>query len=145
MDVTEEYLEHVNTYGGSDSTRKDNIVAQKTLNYGSAGSIDKPDEITITSPTTLNYKDELGLFGLENHYIKVNLKADPASDYNITIENNDGGNKYENIWLDIGLLDSSRKTASEITLKGNGYFYVGVHSRNTRRLPYDFDVKIETA
>ena len=143
MDVTDEYLKHVAHYGGSDSTRKEYYAAQKTLNYGTAGSIDKAENLTVVSaPQTINYKDDVGLFGLENYFIKVLLDMEPNVECIVSLENNQGGNKYENVWLDISLLDSNRKTAADLKVKGQGYFYVGVHSRNTRRLPYDFDIKI---
>ena len=144
MDVTDEYLKHVAHYGGSESMRKEYYAAQKTLNYGTAGTIDKADNLTVISaPQTINYKDDIGLFGLENYYLKVFIDMDPNVGWLVSLENNQAGNKYESVWLDISLLDSNRKTAADLKVKGGEYFYVGVHSRNTRRLPYDFDIKIE--
>lgn len=143
MDVTDEVLKSAATYGSSTSFQNKYYSAQKTLNYGAGGSINKPDTETIEKTVNnINYKDEIGLFGLENYYVQLTLDREPNTYHQITIENNLGGNKYQNIWLDISLLDKNKQTAAELTIKGGDFFYVGVHSRNTKRLPYDFDVKV---
>ena len=143
MDVTDEVLKSAATYGSSTSFQDKYYSAQKTLNYGTGGSINKPDTETIEKTVNkLNYKDEVGLFGLENYFVQITLDREPNTYHQITIENNLGGNKYENIWLDISLLDKNKQTAAEVTIKGGDFFYVGVHARNTRRLPYDFDVNV---
>ena len=118
MDVTDEVLKSAATYGSSTSFQDKYYSAQKTLNYGTGGSINKPDTETIEQTVNkLNYKDEVGLFGLENYFVQITLDREPNTYHQITIENNLGGNKYENIWLDISLLDKNKQTAAEVTIK----------------------------
>ena len=134
MDVTDEVLKSAATYGSSTSFQDKYYSAQKTLNYGTGGSINKPDTETIEQTVNkLNYKDEVGLFGLENYFVQITLDREPNTYHQITIENNLGGNKYENIWLDISLLDKNKQTA-EVTIKGGDFFYVGVHARKHKAI-----------
>jgi hypothetical protein len=50
------------------------------LNYGTGGSITKPENDSVSIvPFTINYNDSVGLFGKENHFVKVNVRIDPSA------------------------------------------------------------------
>jgi len=143
MDVTDEILKHAAAYGSSTSFKEEYYSAQKSLNYASGASINKPDEMTISSaPANINFKDDLGLFGTENYYLKVKLDLDPTSSWIVELDNKGSGNKYQDVWLDIALRDESKTSASSLKVKGQEFFYISVHARNTKRLGYNFDLKI---
>jgi hypothetical protein len=63
-------------YGGSDYTAPHRHASGRSLNYVSGGSITKPEleKISVT-PYSLNYKDSVGLFGAENHFVKIDLRV----------------------------------------------------------------------
>ena len=74
MDVTRQILEQIREQGGSDNTNPATLSSSRSLNYANGGTIQRAQEITITSiPLTLNFKDAVGL-GVNNTYIKCNLK-----------------------------------------------------------------------
>ena len=74
MDVTEEILRNHLIYGASDNTAPHTLSGSKSLNYANGASIQKPIQERVTVvPRLLNYKDEVGLFGAENCFIKVNV------------------------------------------------------------------------
>ena len=74
MDVTTELLRSNQTYSASDNTNPDRYLSSKTLNYATGGSISKAEtaEVNVV-PFSLEYSDAVGLFGVENHFIKVKL------------------------------------------------------------------------
>ena len=76
QDVTEQ-VERINRiYGASDYTAPQRHAAGKSLNYATGASIQRAEVEPVTViPYTLKYKDSVGLFGAENHFVKVNLKV----------------------------------------------------------------------
>lgn len=74
-DITDQLNSSRNIYGGSDLTNPAYSAASKSLNLSSAtNSIINAIGPTIsTIPFTITYEDNLGLFGAENYYTKVNL------------------------------------------------------------------------
>ena len=74
MNVTTEVLKANQTYSASDNTNPDRYSSSKTLNYATGGSISKAEtaEVNVV-PFSLEYSDAVGLFGVENHFIKVKL------------------------------------------------------------------------
>ncbi len=76
-DVTQRILDRHTIYGASDNTQPAYSSANKSLNYHTGGSISSPELNNVSIvPFTLNYKDTVGLFGQENHFIKVNVSID---------------------------------------------------------------------
>jgi hypothetical protein len=77
IDVTQRILNRHIVYGASDSTQPQYLSANKSLNYAAGGSISSPevDKVSII-PFTINYKDTVGLFGKENHFVRVNVNID---------------------------------------------------------------------
>jgi len=74
MDVTQEILNNVQRYGGSDNTAPQGLAASKSLNYAKGASIQKPVEEKVSVlPRRLKYADTVGLFGTENVFIRVDL------------------------------------------------------------------------
>ena len=74
QDVTPQINKTHNIYGASVNTNPGYASADKSLNYALGGSIQRPelDKVTII-PYTINYKDTVGLFGKENHFVRVNV------------------------------------------------------------------------
>ena len=73
-DVTQRILDRHIIYGGSDSTQPGYLSSNKSLNYATGGSITSPELNTVSIiPYTINYQDTVGLFGKENHFVKVNV------------------------------------------------------------------------
>jgi len=76
-DVTQRILDRHIIYGGSDNTNPKYASDNKSLNYRGGGSITKPEQDRVSIiPFTLNYNDTVGLFGAENHFVKVTVKID---------------------------------------------------------------------
>lgn len=76
MDVTEQInLIHLK-YGSSDSTDPKGLAASKKLNYAQGATIQKPLEEKVTViPFTFRYEDVVGLFGVENVFIRMTVNA----------------------------------------------------------------------
>jgi len=81
-DVTQRILDRHIIYGASDNTNPAYQSSNRSLNYAAGGSINSPqqDQVTII-PYTINYKDAVGLFGKENHFIRINVNIDPSAAY----------------------------------------------------------------
>ena len=74
MNVTEEIRRKRLIYGASDNTNPANVASAKALNYAQGATIQYPERSSIsTIPYTLNYTDTVGLFGTENHFVRVEL------------------------------------------------------------------------
>ncbi len=84
----------------------------------------------------INYQDAdilpYSLPELQDMYVSVRLV------------NKKTGNIYVDDWLDARLYTSDREEHPYelMYLKQNDFFYLGVHARNTRRLPYNLEVVI---
>ena len=75
MNVTAEINNKIQQYGGSASSREDYLSANKALNFaGGSNNINSAAAQTVTAiPQFLDIKDEVGLFGAENNFIKIDL------------------------------------------------------------------------
>ena len=79
-DVTQRILDRHTIYGASDNTNPAYLSSNRSLNYATGGSITSPEQDRVSIiPYTINYKDTVGLFGKENHFIKVNINIDPSA------------------------------------------------------------------
>ena len=75
MDITDEILQHHKIYGSSDFTAQFATASSKALNYAEGASIQKPETMMVTTiPRQITYQDTVGLFGAENHFVRVDLK-----------------------------------------------------------------------
>lgn len=80
MDVSNQVLNQVRHYGGSDNTSPGQLSSSKSLNYASGPSINNPVvELVKGIPFTIRLKGDLGLNGVENLYVKVNMDVDSLS------------------------------------------------------------------
>lgn len=199
MAVTQEILKNNIIYGASDYTAPSSLVGSKSLNYADGPTIQRPAyrEISVV-PFTFNFKSDVGLFGVENYFTKIQLKiigdvvfacydepgwecakigerrAEEAYwslavvDYEFPCEtlntyqcpvikedslpklgekgylsvdviNHKTGNKHNDNWLDTRLYSITREEHSydRMWVRPEDFFYLGIHARNTRRLPFD--------
>ena len=62
----------------------------------------------------------------------------------IDLTNLKTGNKYIDSWFDVRIYTANREEYAydTIYLPFNGFFYLGFHARNTRRLPYNVQLDI---
>ena len=77
MDVTAEIIRNNQVYGASDFTGAHTLSASRSLNYAEGLSITKPavDKLNVI-PYTIEYQDAVGLFGAENHFVRVDVDVD---------------------------------------------------------------------
>ena len=79
MDVTQEIRNNHIVYGASDYNNPNRYAAGKALNYAKGPSISRPDNVDVSVlPYTLHYEDQVGLFGAENYFVKVNVALDTS-------------------------------------------------------------------
>ena len=74
MDVTEQIRKQSNlVYSASDNTNPSQLASAKSLNYSHGATLQKPENLGVSVvPYKINYKDTIGLFGVENYFLKVN-------------------------------------------------------------------------
>jgi len=200
MDVTQEIQRNNLIYGASDYTAPGGLAASKSLNYADGPSLGRPahQECSVI-PFTFKYQSEVGLFGAENYFAKIDLnidnsiasacfeepgwkcaqmtiettQADPYYEngvvdreficvtentykcpniienklpnvglnayVSIDLINKKTGNRFNDDWVDVRLYTKSREEHphNRMWVKSKDFFYVGIHARNTRRLPFD--------
>ena len=74
MSVTQEILRNHITYGSSDNTNPAGLSSSKALNYANGASIQRPIiEKTRRIPYTFKFQDAVGLFGVENCFVRVDV------------------------------------------------------------------------
>jgi len=71
--------------------------------------------------------------------LENSLPAVPDGYISIDLESIKTNNRFIDDWLDIRLYtqDKEEHPYNKMYMKGLGHFYIGVHARNTKRLPYD--------
>jgi len=80
--VTQRILDRHIIYGASDSTNPAYSSSNRSLNYAEGGSITRPENEKVSIiPFNLKYNDSVGLFGKENHFIKVNVNINRSVAY----------------------------------------------------------------
>ena len=73
MDVTAQILNQIRENGGSENTNPAVLGAARSLNYAKGGTIQRAEEITISSiPLIVPFEDSIGL-GANNYYVKFKL------------------------------------------------------------------------
>nr|BDD46720.1 hypothetical protein 31 [Paracoccaceae bacterium] len=199
MDVTKEILKNNIIYGASDYTAPSGLAASKSLNYADGPSIQRPAYRELsTVPFTFNFQSDVGLFGAENYFTKIQLKIigdkvfacfeeqdwecaniglreiediywdaaivdldfpcttvntyecpevlenalpNVGTDgyFSVDLINNKTGNMFNDDWVDIRLYAKNREEHAydRMWVRPKDFFYVGIHARNTRRLPFD--------
>ena len=204
MDVTEQVLYSHRVYGGSDSTRRSSLAGSKSLNYANGASIQKPiEQYTNRIPCSLPFKGEIGWYGAENIFIRVDLSElqeytatcyldntyeCATVDYNyfdlfdyyevaniydddiatvntyeaatinenklpvnlyrpyvsVELTNLKTQNKYIDRDVSVRLYtkDKEEHPYDYMYIPSNGYFYIGIHGRNTKKLSYNIECYI---
>ena len=80
-----------------------------------------------------------------NTYEPANIRMSPKEKLNsyvsIDLSNLKTGNKYIDNWLDVRLYTADREEHpyDKMYIKEKDFFYIGIHARNTRRLPYNIE------
>ena len=74
MDVTQEIQRNHIIYGASDYTAPHTLASGRQLNYAEGATITKPSKQSCSVvPFTFKYQDAVGLFGTENHFVRIDL------------------------------------------------------------------------
>ena len=162
-DVTQRILDRHIIYGGSDCTDPANYSSNRSLNYATGGSITKPEKERVTIiPYTINYNDAVGLFGKENHFIRIDVNVNPTVTLScfeeegyecavVTAETLNILNTYTtgtiNINLDLGPLNTyepSVITANSLASLPDSYVSVDLNNLKTGNKYIDswFDVRL---
>ncbi len=78
-DVTQRILDRHIIYGASDNTQPAYSSSNRSLNYATGGSITSPEKERVKIiPFELKYNDTVGLFGKENHFIRIDVQIDKS-------------------------------------------------------------------
>tara|TARA_R110001592_G_scaffold109327_1_gene304957 strand:+ start:180 stop:854 length:675 start_codon:yes stop_codon:yes gene_type:complete len=79
MDITPQIIRINEIYGASDNTQPQTLSASRSLNYASGASIHSPAvENLKVIPFKFRYEDAVGLFGAENHFVRINVEIDSS-------------------------------------------------------------------
>ena len=127
MDVTDQILYTHTIYGSSDSTNQGYTSASRCLNYSKGASIQKPEQDRVsTIPRSQIYKDSVGLFGSENHFVKVNMQ----------LQNPIRGDYMQNGYI-------PAKLSTEVPFPGDPYTYPneGYDSPGMAFIDYEADLE----
>ena len=165
QNVTPQILKTHEIYGASDSTNPAYSSANRSLNYAAGGSITSPEQDRVTIiPYTINYKDTVGLFGKENHFVRVNVNIDKATAFACfeeegwecaMITNKDLSiiNTYLPAEIDetkdlsiVNTYEPARFTQNSLATKFNAYVSVDLENLKTGNKYIDnwFDVRLYT-
>ena len=98
MDVTTEIRNKINQMGGSGSSRQAYLSSNKSLNFASGGNNlnTAPAQRVTAIPALLTFKGEVGLFGAENQFVKINLDVQSSKTAFANIEVPE--NTYFPVW-----------------------------------------------
>jgi len=106
VDVTDQIRQYNEIYGGSSNTQQGGLAASKALNYSNAPTIQQAQQVrTTVYPLTFKLVGQVGLFGAENYYLRVevNLLTPLAPEFEevgyepavVTFEDSPTVNTYE--------------------------------------------------
>ena len=74
IDVTDQIRLYNDLYGGSDNTQAGGLAASKSLNYAPAPTMQQAQPAkTTVYPFTFKLIGQVGLFGAENYYVRVDI------------------------------------------------------------------------
>lgn len=74
--VTQQILDINEIYGASENSAPYQVASSRSLNYVNGASIQNPEEVRLTKiPFSFNFKDAVGLFGVENYFVRVNMNV----------------------------------------------------------------------
>ena len=127
VDAGNGFIPTVNTYAAAQVSAE-----TATINQYDTGIID----VNRNQPITNTYEDGLITFGGLPNYAEPRISIDLA--------NLKTGNKYIDAWFDVRLYtkDKQEYAYDKMYVRKKDHFYIGFHARNTRRFPYNVEVKI---
>jgi len=105
----------------------------------------------IDDPSSVYQQAKIDLtadLGTVNTYAPASMKSTVNEKTNpfvsVELNNLKTGNIYVDNWLDTRLYTAEREEHpyDKMYVRANDYFYLGVHARNTRRLPYNIECVI---
>jgi hypothetical protein len=165
QDVTPQIQKTHLIYGSSDYTNPAYSSANKSLNYATGGSITSPerDQVKII-PYTINYQDTVGLFGKENHFIRIDVNIDKNYAFacfeepgwecaRITQDDYDVLNTYRTADIDplqdlqtVNTYDPAAISQNKLGTKSDAYISVDLENLKTGNKYIDswFDVRLYT-
>lgn len=74
IDITDQIRLYHDLYGGSDNTQAGGLAASKSLNYAPAPTMQQAQPVkTTVYPFTFKLMGQVGLFGAENYYVRVDV------------------------------------------------------------------------
>ena len=74
IDITDQIRLYHDLYGGSDNTQAGGLAASKSLNYAHAPTMQQAQPVkTTVYPFTFKLMGQVGLFGAENYYVRVDV------------------------------------------------------------------------
>ncbi len=162
-DVTQRILDRHIIYGGSDNTDPAYYSSNRSLNYAQGGSINSPENSSVSIiPFTINYSDTVGLFGKENHFIKVNVIIEPSVAFacfeeegwecaHVTDGQASTTNTYSSSVIDISkdltvvnTFDPAELKENQLSIKPDAYISVDLNNLKTGNKYIDawFDVRL---
>ncbi len=114
MDVTQQILSTVQTYGGTSNNNPRSLASSKNLNFAKGTSIEKAVVQNVTAfPVKLRYSDQIGLFGSENLFIRFQLNITDAITRIESIEEPDGYLTVLNTRITLDGATDNYETATE--------------------------------
>jgi len=127
VDTGNDIIPNVNTYVDAAMQPEEG-----TVNTYETGFVDANRD----EPITNTYEDGLITIGGLPTY------GDPR--ISVDLLNVGTNNRFIDAWFDVRLYTKDKKEHAfdKMYIKAKDYFYVGFHARNTRRLPYNVEVKI---
>lgn len=163
QNVTDQYLRTHQIYGSSDNTNPQYASSNKQLNYADGGSIQRPevDRVSII-PYIIQYSDSVGLFGKENHFVRVNVDVDGSITLKcfseaqwecaiITEGDFPEDNTYEQAIIDIekdlttvNTYEPAKVTRNSLVKKSNAFITIDLENLKTGNKYIDswFDVRL---
>ena len=94
VDVSPQILDFHRTYGASDYTNPASLASNRSLNYAVGNTIQKAEEERISNiPRSIVYQDSVGLFGAENHFVKIKFALQNPISFDYVIDEYESARK----------------------------------------------------
>ena len=150
------FKDTVGLFGAENIFIKVQLDVQNSLDLTEGGiEIDGYTELTISSDRNTDiYWDEAvrdyskDLLPIENTFEPAEFSND--LNYNlrplvrIDLNNLKTGNKYIDAWFDVRHKPNKEEHPYDVMyINPKGYFYIGFHARNTKRLPYNVSMTVD--
>ena len=149
------YKDSVGLFGAENVFIKIQLDVQNTLNITDQGIIiDNYEAVVIASDKDDLYYSQ-AIADYEKDLLPIENDFEPAEFNNeltyvqrplvkIDLHNLKTGNKYIDAWFDVRLYKPNREEHpyDVMYVDPKGFFYIGFHARNTKRLPYNVNMTV---